>query len=228
MKNFKNYSNDIYHIAIDGPVASGKGTVAKRLASRLSIPALDTGAMYRAVAVWMMEGGVDVTNPSEVEFACAELNMEVNIVDGKTIVFINEGNYTEKIRDNRVSQAASDISLYPCVRNYLTNLQQEIAKTQSFILEGRDISSVVLPDAKFKFYLTASVEKRAERRHKELIAKGMRITIEEVITQIKHRDAQDSTRDIAPLIKVKDAIIVDNSELTIDGTLDKMLEQIHG
>ena len=211
--------NDILHIAIDGPVASGKGTVAKLLAKRLNIPALDTGAMYRAVAVWLMEGGVDITNVDEVEFALNELNMDVNIVDGQTIVIINEGNYTNKIRDNRISQAASDISLYPCVRNYLTNLQQQIAKTQSFILEGRDISSVVLPDAKFKFYLTASVEKRAMRRHAELVAKGENTTLEQVIEQIKFRDEQDTKRSLAPLVKVDDAIIIDNTEKNIDETL---------
>jgi len=218
--------DEAIHIAIDGPVASGKGTVARLLAKRLNIPALDTGAMYRAVAVWMIEGGVDLSSESEVEFACTEIDMEVNIISGETIVFINGGNYTHKIRENRVSQLASDISLFPCVRNYLTKLQQKIAETQSFILEGRDISSVVLPNAKYKFYLTASVEARAKRRHAELVAKGQKITLDEVISQVEARDKQDKERNVAPLVKVKDAIIIDNTTLDIEQTLQAFCDII--
>jgi len=212
MKNSKNYSNNIFHIAIDGPVASGKGTVAKLLAARLNIPALDTGAMYRAVAVWEMDGGEDLS----------KLNLEVKITDGQTVVFVDGKNVTERIRDNEISKLASDISVRSEVRAKLTLLMQEIAKRESFILEGRDISSVVLPDARFKFYLTASPEVRARRRFEQLSD----ITFEQVLKQVNARDAQDKTRDIAPLIQVKDAIVIDNSDKNIDETLQAFCDTI--
>ena len=217
---------EIIHIAIDGPVASGKGTVAKLLSTRLGIAALDTGAMYRAVAVWMLERGTEMESEECIAVRMPEIKMKVEIKDDVTVVYIIGEDYTNKIRTAEAGKYASVVATNYAVREAMTKLQQEIAETNSFILEGRDISSVVLPNAKYKFYLTASVEKRAGIRRKELELKGETISEEEMVRQIKIRDARDSGREIAPLKIVEDAIIIDNSELTIKETIDKFCEFI--
>lgn len=211
--------NDIYHIAIDGPVASGKGTVAKGLSEKLGIPCLDTGAMYRAFAVHAGES-------KDVEGLLKTFNLET-IVSDKTYVKVNGVDVTNLIRQEHISMLSSYLSSYPIVRERMVALQQEIAKTQSFILEGRDIASVVLPDAKFKFYLTACVKTRALRRQAENKAKGIEITLEEMMRQIEERDHNDKNKEVGSLVCVADAIVVDNTDMSIEQTIAKFVETVY-
>jgi cytidylate kinase len=222
--------NEIFHIAIDGPVASGKGTVARTLSERLGIPCLDTGAMYRAFAVHIREKGVIDTNEAAVLAELPKVAIETRVVvrDGstETQVFVNGRDVTPQIRDNAISQIASNISRYTPVREKMVALQQEIAKTQSFILEGRDIASVVLPDAKFKIYLTASLEVRAKRRQQELAAKGTSIDLKEMMLQIELRDHTDRNKPVGALVCVPDAITIDNSDMTREQTVDAIYDLV--
>lgn len=213
-------SKEIYHIAIDGPVASGKGTIARLLSLRLEIPCLDTGAMYRAFGVYILEKGIDENDEVAVTIAVGDVNIETKIIDNITRVSVNGIDVTDKIRDNTISRVASNVSRYPAVRAKLVGLQQDIAKTQSFILEGRDIGSVVLPNAKFKFYLTADLITRGNRRLNDLKAKGVEITFNEVVRQIKQRDKIDMHKKVGALKRVPDAVVIDNTKLTHEETVE--------
>jgi cytidylate kinase len=217
---------DIFHIAIDGPVASGKGTIARALSKRLRIPCLDTGALYRSIAVHIRNAKLDANDEKAVTEALKALNMDIEIKNGTTHVKINGTDVTSKLRDNDISQIASAIAVYPEVRSFSTAKQQEIAKTKSFILEGRDISSVVLPDAKYKFYLTAKLKTRALRRQADLAAKGIEITLEEMKNQIKTRDRRDMKK--GGLKQVREAFVVDNTKLTVDETVNEFILHISG
>jgi len=217
---------DIYHIAIDGPVASGKGTIARGLSERLGIPCLDTGALYRGVAVYLRDNKKDPENRKVVTDALQAIKMSVRIEKGTTHVKINGVDVTKKLRDNDISQIASSIATYPEVRKFSTAKQQEIAKTKSFILEGRDIASVVLTDAKYKFYLTAKLKTRALRRQADLAQKGIEITLEEMKKQIKTRDRRDMRK--GGLKQVKEAAVIDNTKLTVDETINEFILHISG
>jgi len=217
---------DIFHIAIDGPVASGKGTIARELSERLGIPCLDTGALYRGVAVYLRDNKTDPNNKKAVTDALQAIKMHVQIQNGTTNVKINGTDVTKKLRDNDISQIASAIAVIPEVRKFSTAKQQEIAKTKSFILEGRDIASVVLPDAKYKFYLTAKLKSRALRRQADLAEKGIKITLEEMTKQIRTRDRRDMRK--GGLKQVKEAIVVDNTHLTVKETVDEFILHISG
>jgi len=211
--------SEIYHIAIDGPVASGKGTVARELGKRLGIPALDTGAMYRAVALHVLDN--DIKNECDVKVGIDLLDICVKIVDGVTRVFNNGIDVTDKIRTSRVAQKASSMANH--CREKLTIVMRELASTQSIILDGRDIASFVLPNAKYKFYLTASVDIRAKRR---LAQMGDGITFNELVNKIEARDKLDMEREIGALKIVDDAIVIDNSNLNLDETVDLMLSYV--
>jgi cytidylate kinase len=218
--------NDIFHIAIDGPVASGKGTIARGLSQRLGIPCLDTGALYRSVAVYLRDENFDANCEKTVQQALQAIKMDVEIKNGETFVKVNGKCVTAKLRDPDVSATASIIATYTPVREFLTNIQQSIAKTEKFILEGRDISAVVLPDAKYKFFLTAKTKVRAQRRQADLAAKGIQITLREMIKQVKSRDTRDMKK--GGLERVKSAIVIDNSKLTVEQTIDKFISHICG
>lgn len=205
-------------IAIDGPSGAGKSTIARLLAKKLSIAYLDTGAMYRAVTLYALNHGLD--KEEEICKALAEIHISF---DGQ-IVFLNQEDVSLAIRGQAVTQNVSLISSYPCVRNYLLESQRKIANYSSCILDGRDIGTVVLPDAHYKFFLTASPEVRAQRRYDEHASS---LSYEEVFEDIKRRDTFDSTRPVAPLKQAEDAILIDATNLDIEGVIKKMMEEMN-
>ncbi|MCL2847081.1 MAG: (d)CMP kinase [Firmicutes bacterium] len=212
-------TDKIFHIAIDGPVASGKGVLAKALAARLGIAALDTGAMYRAIGLFLLESAI-----AEEDFAdaVASVNFHAEIKEGETRVYINFADVTGRIRTREVAQMASII--YPIASERVTAMIREIAKGESLVLEGREISSHVLPEAAFKFYLTAKTKIRAQRRIDQY--PEQQISLREMIKQVKIRDKRDRTRKVAPLRKVKGAIVIDNSKLSAEETVEVFYRHI--
>lgn len=211
------------NIAIDGPSGSGKSTVAKLLAKKLEITYLDTGAMYRGMGYFALKNNIDPSDEKEVTKILDTLNMEIKYKNGEQKVLVNGEDVTPYIRENHISMAASTISKIPSVRLKLVDLQRKIAASNDCVLDGRDIGSYVLPDAKYKFYLTASAEERAKRRFLELKEKGQNIPYDEVYNDIVRRDEQDSTRAFAPLVVAKDAIVIDTTNLKIEETLAKVM-----
>lgn len=220
----------IYNIAIDGPAGSGKSTVAKRLAKDYNILYLDTGAMYRACAVKVLEAGVSPDDEFGIINLMRDVKLDVEYENGRQKTLLDGRDVSEEIRLPQVSMAASTVSKHPSVRMHLVEKQREIAAKMSCVLDGRDIGTVVLPDAEFKFFITANPEVRAKRRYDELIAKGHTVDFEELKAEIIRRDEQDSTRAIAPLKQADDAILVDTSNMTIDEVVafvkSKMQEKI--
>ncbi len=220
--------SQIYQIAIDGPAGSGKSTLAKGVAKKLGIMYLDTGAMYRTCAVAAIKAGVDPKDNDSVSKLIESMKLEVKFIDGVQHMILNGEDVTAILRTPDVSKAASDISALPVVRTSMVNMQRDIAKSETFVLDGRDIGSNVLPDAKYKFFVTASAEVRAQRRLLEDKEKGNSTqTFEEVLADIKYRDLQDSTREFAPLIKTEDAILIDTSNITIEQTLEALLSKVN-
>lgn len=207
---------EIYNIALDGPAGSGKSTIAKRLAADYDILYLDTGAMYRACALKAISAGIDLKDGKAVRDLTSSLNVEVRYVDGTQHTFLDGKDVSEAIRKNEVSLAASDISAHRCVREKMVETQRKIAKSMSCVLDGRDIGSTVLPDAKFKFYVTADSTIRAKRRFLELQARGQKVDFEALHKEILLRDKQDAEREFSPLKRADDAVVVDTSEMTID------------
>lgn len=208
--------SEIFNIALDGPAGSGKSTVAKILAKDYNILYLDTGAMYRACGLKALRLGVDPKDGVAVEKMLPELNVKVEYRDGKQHTILDGEDVSQAIRENPVSMAASSISAHPCVRLKLVEMQREIAKSMSCVLDGRDIGSYVLPDAKYKFFVTADSEVRAKRRFDELSARGEQVDFEKLHQEIIMRDKQDSEREFAPLVCAKDATIIDTSKLSIE------------
>ncbi len=217
---------DKISIALDGPSGAGKSSLAKQIAKRLEIVYLDTGALYRTVGLFAKKNGVDPHSEAEVSKLLPELDIDVVIEDGVQQVYLNGEAVGDAIRTPEMSMYASAVSALPTVRDFLLETQRGFARRSSVIMDGRDIGSVVLPDADVKIYLTASDEVRAMRRTKELLAKGQNVTFEEVLSDMKKRDHADSTRAVAPAIKPKDAITLDNSELDEEGTVIRALEII--
>lgn len=218
----------IIKIALDGPSGSGKSTIAKKLSSKLNILYLDTGAMYRATALKAIELGVDTFDEQGVKTFIDDINLEIKYIDGAQHTFLDGNDVSEKIREPHVSMAASNISSLKVVRLKMVDMQRKIAGQMSCVLDGRDIGSYVLPDANFKFYVTASVDVRADRRYKELTLKGHKVDYEELRKEIEQRDYNDKTRDFAPLTKAIDAIEIDTSYMTIEQVIRKVLSYIEG
>lgn len=219
-----------YNIAIDGPAGSGKSTVAKLLANDCHILYLDTGAMYRACALAALRAGIDVADEVQVCELMRDLALSVVYRDGVQHTLLADEDVSALLRSPEVSMAASTISRHPSVRLKMVEKQREIAGKMSCVLDGRDIGTFVLPDADFKFYLTASPEVRAKRRYDEMVAHGEQVDFEALKRDIAARDEQDSTRALAPLKKADDAILIDTSDMTVDEVLDtlkrKMQEKI--
>lgn len=213
-------------IALDGPSGSGKSTVAKRLSSRLNILYLDTGAMYRATALKALALGIDTFDEKGVETFIDDINLEIKYIDGTQHTFLDGEDVSEKIREPHVSMAASNISSLKCVRLKMVDMQRKIASQMSCVLDGRDIGSYVLPNADFKFYITASVDVRADRRFKELTLKGHKVDFEALKQEIEQRDYNDKTREFSPLKKAEDAIEIDTSFMNIEQVIGKVLSYI--
>lgn len=214
-----------FNIALDGPSGAGKSTVAKALAKRLDIIYLDTGAMYRSLAYVAVKQGIDVNDEAAVRPMLDNLDMKIITSDSQQII-VNGENVTPFIREHYVSKAASDISALPAVRIKLVELQREIAKNDCVVLDGRDIGTYVLPDAKYKFFITATPEVRAKRRFEELKAKGDAPSYEKVLEDIKVRDYNDSHRAFAPLKQADDAVLVDTTNMSIDEVIDFVLNKM--
>lgn len=214
-----------FNIALDGPSGAGKSTVAKALAKRLDIIYLDTGAMYRSLAYVAVKQGIDVNDEAAVKPMLDNLDMKIITGDSQQII-VNGENVTPFIREHYVSKAASDISALPAVRIKLVELQREIAKNDCVVLDGRDIGTYVLPDAKYKFFITATPEVRAKRRFEELKAKGDAPSYEKVLEDIKVRDFNDSHRAFAPLKQADDAVLVDTTNMSIDEVIDFVLNKM--
>ncbi len=214
------------NIAIDGPAGAGKSTIAKAAAKELGYIYVDTGALYRSIAYHVMAMGKDVNDRSTVEGLLHDIVPELKYIDGQQHVFVNGEDVSDKIRTPEVSMATSVVSAIPRVRDFLFNLQQKIAAENNVIMDGRDIGTVVLPNADLKIFLTASPEARAERRHKELSQKGNAPAYEQVLSDIIKRDREDSTRKIAPLKQAADAVLLDTTDMTLDEATEKIIEMI--
>ncbi len=208
--------SEIMNIALDGPAGSGKSTIAKAIAKDYNILYLDTGAMYRACGLKALRLGIDPKDELAIEKMLPLLQLKVEYKDGKQHTILDGEDVSLAIRENAVSMAASDVSAHSCVRIKMVDMQREIARGMSCVLDGRDIGSFVLPNAKYKFYITADSEVRAKRRFDELSARGEQVDFDKLHQEILLRDKQDSEREFAPLICAKDAVIVDTSFMTIE------------
>ncbi len=216
-----------YAIAIDGPAGAGKSTIAKILAKELELIYVDTGALYRTIGYYVTSRGIDTADTEAVVGALDGLKVELKYVDGVQRVFANGEDVSDLIRTPAISMAASAVSAIPAVRAYLLDTQRSIAATHSVIMDGRDIGTVILPDAKVKIYLSASPESRARRRYDELQAKGDPATYEEVLADMIKRDYDDMHREIAPLKQAEDAIPVDTSGETLEQSVARMKEIVY-
>ena len=214
-------------IAIDGPSGAGKSTLAKSLAEKLGYLYVDTGAIYRTIGLYMYEADIDPKDEKKVMAALPDVEISLSHgEDGLQRMNLNDCDVTEAIRLPHVSLCASAVSAHPGVREFLLEMQRELARTNNVIMDGRDIGTVILPDAEVKIFLTASPEARAKRRLLELQAKGDPITYEELLAQMRERDENDSTRKTAPAIPAEDAVFLDNSDLTAEETVAAALRII--
>lgn len=210
-------------VAIDGPAGAGKSTVAKLVAERLSYLYIDTGAMYRAVAYRIMKDGVQVSDPAKVTRAAKKLDIRLKDTENGQRVYVDGEDVTEAIRSVEVTRLSSPVSAVPGVRKRLVDLQRNMAEDEAgVVMEGRDIGTVVFPNAKVKVYLTASVEERARRRTLEMTRKGMQADVKQVETEIRERDLRDSTRSTAPLAQASDAVMVNTDGVSIEQVVDKI------
>lgn len=204
------------NIAIDGPAGAGKSTIAKLVAKEKGYVYVDTGAMYRGLAIHFLENGIEAEETGKIVEACKDADVTIRYEDGQQQVYLNGKNITAKLREEAVGNMASKSSAIPEVRAKLLELQRELARKENVIMDGRDIGTCVLPDADVKVFLTASVETRAKRRYDELVEKGVSCDLEEIARDIAERDERDSTREIAPLKQAEDAVLVDSSHMTIE------------
>ncbi|MBQ7828150.1 MAG: (d)CMP kinase [Clostridia bacterium] len=211
-------------IAIDGPGGAGKSSVAKALAADLGLVYVDTGALYRSVGLFMRRAGVNTASADEVAPLLKDVKLELRWTEAGQRVFLGDEDVSEAIRTPEASMDASAVSAIPAVREFLLGLQRDMANAGNVIMDGRDIGTVIMPDADLKIFLTASPEARAKRRFAELRAKGQDCTFEEVLADIIQRDAQDTGRDIAPAVPADDATIFDNSDMGLSETVDRIAE----
>ncbi|MCL2508245.1 MAG: (d)CMP kinase [Oscillospiraceae bacterium] len=219
---------NVINIAIDGPSGAGKSTIAKRAASRFGIIYVDTGALYRAIGVNVLRQGLDTADPAQVEETLKTVEISLRFIGGEQRVFLRDEDVSEAIRRHEASMAASNVSAVPAVREFLFGLQKDIARKNSCVMDGRDIGTVVLPDAQIKIFLTASAEVRAKRRFDELRAKGSSETYGEVLEDMIKRDYNDSNRAVAPLRQADDAVLIDTTGLTLEQSVQAVIDVIEG
>ena len=212
-----------FQIAIDGPAGAGKSTIAKRVAQELEFLYIDTGAMYRVIGLYDLEQGVNIRDEKAVVSALDEIRIDFRLEEGTPHLYLNGTDVGERIRTEEVGMAASTVSSYRDVRLKLVAMQQAIAGAQNVVMDGRDIGTVVLPDAPLKIYLTASVETRARRRLKDLAARGIPADLAEIEADIEARDHQDQTRKESPLRQAEDAVYLDTSDMSIEEVTDTIL-----
>ncbi len=217
-----------YLIAIDGPVGAGKSTVAKLTAKRLNIIYVDTGAMYRSVGLYVVRKGLDTKNSEHVKSVLDEINLDVRLSNEGQMIFLNGEDVTKLIRTPEISMAASDVSAVPEVRDRMVHIQRELARSKSVIMDGRDIGTVVLPNATSKIYLNANLDERASRRYKELLNKGQNVTFDEVKNDIIERDRNDMSRKASPLKKADDAVELDTTDLNLEEVVDRVVDIVNG
>ncbi|MDF2539330.1 MAG: cmk [Herbinix sp.] len=213
-----------FNIAIDGPAGAGKSTIAKKIAKQLGFIYVDTGAMYRAMGLYFLRNQIAANDKASIEKSCQEVNVTIEYKNGEQNVLLNGENVNGLIRTEEVGNMASASSVYKVVRLKLVELQQNLAKRENVVMDGRDIGTYVLPEAQLKIYLTASSKERARRRWSELKEKGITSDMNEIEKDIIERDHRDMTRDFAPLKQAEDAIYLDSSEMTIDEVVHKILE----
>ena len=213
-----------YSIAIDGPAGAGKSTIAKRVAKELGFIYVDTGAMYRAMAIYFVDNGIDGRDEAAVPKACADVDVKITYEDGAQQVILNGENVTGRLRQEEVGTMASAVAVYAAVRSKLVELQRQLAKGTDVIMDGRDIGTCVLPAATAKVYLTASVEARAKRRYDDLLQKGEKQDIEVIKADIEKRDYNDMHRDISPLKQAEDAVLLDSSDMNIEQVTEAIMD----
>lgn len=216
------------NIAVDGYSSSGKGIVCTKLAQKLGVIHFDTGAIYRVIGLYVLKNNIDPYNEDEVVNALNNINIEVKHKNGEQITILNGLDVSEDIRTSEVGDICSITSPYPKCREFVFNIQRDIASKIDLIMEGRDITSHVLPNADFRFFLDASIDVRAERRYKDFLKKGENVTYEEVKVDLIERDRRDTQREMSPLILTEGTIHIDNSEMTIDEEVDLMYGIIKG
>ncbi len=210
-------------IAIDGPAGAGKSTIARKVAEKLSFIYVDTGAMYRSMALYFIRHDIAAQDEEKIAAACPDIDVSIAYQDGEQQVILNGENVNGLIRTEQVSMMTSDTSKYPVVREKLLSLQRGLAEKENVIMDGRDIGTCVLPNADVKIYLTASAAERARRRYKEQTERGVGCDIKEIERDIIARDEQDMNREVAPLRQAEDAVLVDSSDMTIDQVVDEII-----
>ena len=212
-----------FNVAIDGPAGAGKSTIAKAVAKKMGYVYVDTGAMYRAMALFFLNNNIAADDEKMINSVVDGIEVSLDYVDGNQVVYLNGEDVSKTIRNEAVGNMASATSVFQAVRKKLVSLQQKLAESTNVIMDGRDIGTVVLPNADVKIYLTASVECRAKRRFDELVAKGENPDIQKISADIEERDYRDMHRDISPLKQADDAIYLDSSDLTIDEVVAKII-----
>ncbi len=213
-----------FNIAIDGPAGAGKSTIAKRIAAELSFIYVDTGAMYRAIAYYLIQHGISGEDETSITKACGDIDVSLEYQEGSQVVLLNGENVNPYIRTEQVSKMTSMVSAYPVVRAKLLELQRKLAAENDVLMDGRDIGTCILPNADVKIYLTASSRVRAERRYLEQTARGAECSLEEIEKEIIDRDYRDMHRETAPLKQAEDAIVVDSSDMTIEQVVDTVVD----
>lgn len=214
------------NIAIDGPSGAGKSTLAKKVAEKLGFLYVDTGACYRGLAYYLLKQGVDINNGAEVSARLDKVELKIKHTQNGQRIIINDEDVTDFIRTPEVSEASSVVSAIPAVRGWLLGVQRDIAGNNNVIMDGRDIGTVVLPDAQIKLFLTASPEQRAHRRHQEYLAKGEKIEYNDILRDLIKRDQRDSNREIAPLKQAEGCVLLDSTDLNFEQTLELILNTI--
>lgn len=212
-----------HSIAIDGPAGAGKSTIAKKAAAKLGFTYVDTGAMFRAMAVYFIDNGIAPDDVQAIAKACDGITIEIEYIDGQQQIILNGENITGRLRNEETGNMASSIAVYPAVRNKLLELQRKIAFSKDVIMDGRDIGTCVLPDATCKIYLTASVATRAARRYRELVGKNIPADMEAIAKDIEDRDYRDMHRETAPLKQADDAVLIDSSDMDIEQVTDAVI-----
>lgn len=215
-----------FNVAIDGPAGAGKSTIAKSVAAELNYIYVDTGAMYRAIALYLLRNGIEATDSAAISERCKEAKVSIQYVDGKQVVLLNGEDVNPYIRTEEVGNMASASSTNPDVRLQLLDLQRELAANNNVIMDGRDIGTNILPNAQVKIYLTASIRVRAIRRYNELIAKGQECNLEDIEKDIAERDERDMNREIAPLKQAEDAVYLDTSDMDIEAVKTAIIDII--